>query len=323
VKPARLEQAPPALAPLTHHEIVAIAAPFTRAGRLVDLAASDRAARRLAFKPQRVGELDEVLQLEPTGDAGWRLTRTLTDDSGLAARLLAEGDDPAELCARIATVAPASHFAQGAGWTIAWSQRLPPGGVPVPTQAELRLDGLTLQMSVSSVDRIAAEIVLAAPAGDITELPQDLLAVLGLPWARLDRTRAGWRSSLALRGRGSARGAEAQTQLQRAAVHLARTLAEPPPLFHQQRVAQRWAVTARRAVPLMVCVGVIAAALAVPLLNLAQDSVLRMLIFNAPPIMLGLFFALREMPRVEIPPLPRRITAARWRHPVNPNPEAR
>jgi hypothetical protein len=78
-------------------------------------------------------------------------------------------------------------------------------------------------------------------------------------------------------------------------------------------VAARWRVTLRRAVPLAVCVGVIAAALAVPLLNLSQDSVLRMLIFNAPPIMLGLFFALREMPRVEIPPLPRRPTAPHWR----------
>jgi len=171
------------------------------------------------------------------------------------------------------------------------------------------------------VDRVPAEITLEAPGGDMAELPADLLAVLGLRWARLDRKGSGWRSSLALRGRGAARGAEARTQLLAAAAHLAHTLAEPPARFHDSRVAQRWAVTLRRAVPLLVCVGVIGAALAVPALQLQQDSVFRMLIFNAPPLLLGLFVVLREMPRVELPPLPRRPTAARWRS--APLPESR
>jgi hypothetical protein len=38
-----------------------------------------------------------------------------------------------------------------------------------------------------------------------------------------------------------------------------------------------------------------------------------MLIFNAPPLLLGLFFCLREMPRIEIPPLPRPSAAGAWR----------
>ena len=37
--------------PLTHHEILALAAPFARAGWQVDLAASQRAERRIAFRP--------------------------------------------------------------------------------------------------------------------------------------------------------------------------------------------------------------------------------------------------------------------------------
>ena len=37
--------------PLTHHEILALVEPFTRHGRHVDLAASNRIERRLAFKP--------------------------------------------------------------------------------------------------------------------------------------------------------------------------------------------------------------------------------------------------------------------------------
>ena len=36
--------------PLTHHEILGWIAPFTRQGRQLDLAASDRLERRLRFK---------------------------------------------------------------------------------------------------------------------------------------------------------------------------------------------------------------------------------------------------------------------------------
>jgi len=310
--PTRREPAAPQRVPLTHHDIVVLAAPFVRAGRQVDLAASDRPARRLGFRPQAQGDRVERLQLDDDGAGGWLLTRTLTEADGLAARLTAGGDELPLLCDRVMAVPADIHFGRGEGWAIAWSHRLVQDG-PRLQAAELRLDGLTLHMSVSSVDRIPAELTLEAPGGDIAQLPADLLAVLGLRWSRLDRKGRGWRCTLALRGRGAARSAEAQARLVEAAAHLARTLAEPPARFHDVRVARRWAVTARRAVPLLVCLGVIAAALAVPALQLQQDSVFRMLIFNAPPLLLGLFVVLREMPRVEVPPLPRRPTAARWR----------
>jgi hypothetical protein len=69
----------------------------------------------------------------------------------------------------------------------------------------------------------------------------------------------------------------------------------------------------RRLVPLAVCVALILGAAAVPKLHLAESSGLRMLILNSPPILMILFFCLREVPIVEIPPLPRRPTAASWR----------
>jgi hypothetical protein len=305
-----------AAAPLTHHDIVALAAPFTRQGRHVDLAASDRMARRLLFKPQRLQALlpplTETLLLDETEQGQLRLARALVDDQGLRASIHAEGAPAEDLLQRVLAVPPEQQFSRGTGWAIGWGLRLRGNQVQL-AHAELRLDGLTLQMSVSGVDRIPAVIDIRASAGDIPELPQDLLAVLGRAWSRLDRSGAGWRCSLDLRGRGAARSAQAQAQLQRAAEHLARTLAEPPQRFHDQRVARRWAVTARRTVPLLVCLGLIAAALAVPALDLAPDSVFRMLIFNAPPILLGLFVVLREMPRIEIPPLPRRPAAPTWR----------
>jgi len=300
--------------PLTHHEILALVAPFVRQGRQVDMAASDRMARRLLFKPHEHAEagLTETWLLDEPRQGGWRLARALVDGTGLRASLVVEGEDPAALLQQALAVPPQRHYSRGTGWAIAWSLRLGAEG-PRIAHAELRVDGLTVTMSVSSVPRIAAELTLAVADGALAELPQDLLAVLGRPWSRLDRSGEGWRATLDLRGRGAARSADAEAQLQRAAQHLARTMAEPPARFHEQFLVARWGVTLRRAVPLAVCLGVVGAALAVPLLKLSEDSVLRMLIFNAPPIMLGLFFALREMPRVEIPPLPRRPTAPRWR----------
>jgi hypothetical protein len=40
-----------------------------------------------------------------------------------------------------------------------------------------------------------------------------------------------------------------------------------------------------------------------------------MLIFNAPPLLMVAFFCMREMPRIEIPPWPRRSRATAWRVP--------
>ena len=234
---------------------------------------------------------------------------------GVAAQALttAQGEDLDELAARLDAQPAAAGFEQGEGWLIAWHQRLPETGPPQLAGATLQLEGLAGEMKLSAVDRIPAEVMLHAPAGDIAELPSDLLAVLGLPWSRLERKGTGWRATLGLRGRGGARAAEAMAQWRVAAAHLAATLARPPASFHEQHAARRWRVTLRRAVPLAVCLGVIGAALAVPALELSEDSVFRMLIFNAPPLLLGLLFAFRELPRIEVPPPPRRLTAPSWR----------
>lgn len=66
-------------------------------------------------------------------------------------------------------------------------------------------------LRLSPVNRIAAEVRLLAPDGDIAELPSDLLAVLGLAWARLAHRGEGWQ----------------------------RTPAEPPSRFHEQHAVRR------------------------------------------------------------------------------------
>ena len=109
------------------------------------------------------------------------------------------------------------------------------------------------------------------------------------------------------------RSADAEAKLLRTARHLAQALAEPPAAFHQRLLVARWGVTLRRGVPLVGCLLLLAAAAAVSKLELASDSVFRMLIFNAPPLLLVVFFSMREMPQIEIPPWPRALTAPAWR----------
>ena len=100
--------------------------------------------------------------------------------------------------------------------------------------------------------------------------------------------------------------------------HLAATLAAPPAQFHQQHRAARWRVAGRRSIPALLSLGLVAAAAAVPQLTLAPESVLRMLILNAPPLLLIGFFCLREVPRIEIPPLPRPLRQEAWQQTAEP-----
>jgi hypothetical protein len=189
------------------------------------------------------------------------------------------------------------------------------------TNATAHIAGLTLKVRVPAVTGVPAEVTLTAATGDRIELPDDLLAVLGWPWSRLQRVERGWTGVLRLRGKDEVRNGVATTtrsrdalaRLQTTAEHLARTLAEPPRRFHERWAVRRWGVTLRRATPLLGSVALLLGAAAVPRIDLAEDSVLRMLIFHAPPLLLVALFCMREMPRIEIPPLPRTSTAPHWR----------
>lgn len=309
----------PSLPPLSHHAILALLPPFAQQGLQPDLAASDRAARRLLFQPQVLAApaCTATLQLQQMDSGRWQLVRTLRHASGLVATLDTEGDDPGALLQRLDGVAPEQQLQPGDGFVCAFSHTLERsshgGSTARMTRAALQCDGLLLELPVPAVQGIAAEVMLRAPRGDLPWLPDDLLAVLGWHWSRLRRRQDGWHATLLLRGAGAVRSADAQAKLLATAQHLARTLAEPPAAFHQRWLRRRWAVTGRRAVPALVCLALIGGAAAVPQLGLADNSMAWMLIFNLPPVLMVAFFAMREMPTIEIPPLPRRPRAAGWR----------
>jgi hypothetical protein len=192
------------------------------------------------------------------------------------------------------------------------------------TNASALVAGLTLKVRVPAVTGVPAEITLTAPTGDTIQLPDDLLAVLGWPWSRLQRMQHGWTGVLRLAGKDevrqgvvtTTRSRDAEARLRTTVEHLVRTLAEPPQRFHERQLRQRWGVTLRRATPLLGGIALLLGAAAVPKIDLAEDSVLRMLIFHAPPLLLVALFCMREMPRIEIPPLPRASNAKQWREGV-------
>lgn len=314
--------------PLTHHQILALVAPFSRSGRQVDLAASDRLARCLHFRPVQLAAdthtpaLTETLQLECHASGSHRLTRTLAPADGPAAMLQAVGPDPGALLAQIDAVPPARQFDAGPGWCIARSHDLQPtadAGAPVLrfSRGEARLDGLLLRLSVMDVKNVAGDLVLQPTPGAQLALPDDVLAVIGWNWARLvpdlNGAAPGWTSKLRLRGHGARRSARAEQALTQAAVHLAAVLAQPPTQYHRRWFAARWGVVLRRSIPSLTALGLIAGAVLLPRFTDEGMQGMWMVLHYVPIALLALSFTLQELARFELPPLPRRLRHAQWR----------
>jgi hypothetical protein len=326
--------------PYTHHEILGLVGPFTRAGRHLDLARSHRLERRLVFRAveHQAAEpdapaLSETLQLEDLGAGRFRLTRRLTPVGGPQATLEASGPDAGELLAQIETVAPQRQFRAGPGYLIARSFVLEPAagasadGAPavqlILTQGIARLDGLSLRLTVLALRGVAADLALLPSGADAYDLPEDLLAVLGWDWARLIRTHEGWTSKLRLRGKAPQRSRTAEIALDLAAEHLARTLAEPPRRYHERQAGARWGVMLRRAAPTLTAVVLVTAVALLPHMSFENGPGPWLLLFHLPTALLVLSFWMQELSQFEIPPRPRRSDAASWRVAPNARPDAR
>jgi hypothetical protein len=317
--------------PLTHHDILARVPPFTAAGWRVDLAASDRTARRLVFRPVGDAAADAVPQAPPAAlrcelhavfraDGSHDFTRQQIDADGLRSELNASGRDAASLLAAMAAVPLERHFAAGRGWTLARNFTLADVGVGGQAslrfvQGQARLDGLTFTLKVPGTSIRSAELALV-PTDDRPRpaLPEDLLAVLGWPWARLLTERAGWKSRIRLpRGRQRRHeGAEAAFDL--ATTHLARTLHDGPAQWHPRHRRARWGVFLRRSIPSLTVVLLLGIVLTATQLDIHVDRApgLWVAMYHVPTLLIALSFMLQELPRFEIPPLPRPLTALRW-----------
>jgi hypothetical protein len=306
-------------APLTHHEILELIEPFVKSGHHVDLAASNRLERRLQFRSRDIPAagpgilpLQETLLLDNVDPGFYKLVRVLRWGA-LAATLELRDSKPDALLRRIADIQAGLHFRESGGSMIAFSYRLESDGELTLTQGLAGVSGLTLTVQPSAVRGLPADFSLKNTTLPMIPLPEDLLAVLGWHWSRLIRSDTGWKGELRVRGHGRTRTRRIEQRLEQAAAHLAKTLGEPPMMFHERWLMARWRVYLRRATPLLACVALIAGAAAVPKLHFADSSAMRMLIFNAPTLLLMLFFCLREVPTIELPPMPRRSSAPAWR----------
>jgi hypothetical protein len=318
--------------PLTHHEILTLVEPFSRSGRQVDLAASDRAARKLRFKPQlRAGaaddgsDLTETLLLDCQGASRFMLERLLVHPGGAEACLQALGPEPGALLACIDAVTAARHFQTGPGYLVARSYEflslpadptaLAPDAMPLYMgRAVAQLDGLQLEMSLRmpGFRSVPADLRLEPTHGASIDLPQDLLAVQGWDWARIEAKQGGWNSKLRLRGKALRRSRLAEPALQQAARHLAAVLAEAPERFHDRHRLARWGVVLRRSIPTLTGLGMIAGALLLAKFSDGSNAGPWMALHYLPIAVMALSFKVQEMAQFELPPLPRRSRVGRW-----------
>ena len=262
--------------------------------------------------------LTQALVLEQPAPQRCTLTRRVTTSDGLEACVELEGADAGALLRRLQDLAPQQQFGRADGALVAWQQRLPlpvgdaPPPPPVLRGAQARVAGLTLAARVSGVGGYPAELELLRGEGPAPRLPDDLLAVLGGPWSHLTPLKRGWIGSIALRGEEPRRSALAQARLTQTVAHLSRTLAEPPPRFHERHRRARWIVGLRGTLPVLLGLGIVGAALYAQRLGPEGQSTLAMLANATPPLLLMLLFLRKEIPRIGLPRVPRRLAPDAW-----------
>ncbi len=91
----------------------------------------------------------------------------------------------------------------------------------------------------------------------------------------------------------------AEHKLDRMVEHLVQTFTEAPARFHERMVGARWGVVFRRSIPLLISIGLIAAAALSARLPLAQNSPVRMMMMNLPGFLMVFVFCLRKLPVIE------------------------
>nr|WP_141657357.1 hypothetical protein [Thiocapsa sp. KS1] len=329
-KPERTEDArrQPRI-PLTHHEILALAEPFTRRGRHVDLAGSDRLVRRIHFKPtehsgtpDHPGALTETLVLENPGRQHFRLTRTLTDAAGRVAILRSDGPDPKLLIERVDAVDPRRQFPTLGGVCVACSYRVETdpdtdGGSNgkarlVLLRASTDLDGIGVDLDAQVGHGMPAEIRLLPTPQRTINPPEDLLAVLGWAWRSLRPIDRGWRAHLRIPAAEPARTPDVEAKLARTLEHLVATFGAQPADFHRTWLRQRWSASARRTLGLMAVASLLVIGPAILMFGAPEGSPLRLLSFLMPALLVMILVSRHESPNLKIPPLPRPLPGNAW-----------
>lgn len=324
--------ASPGAPPFSHHGIMELAAPFSRRGYKVDLSASDRAERRLVFRPVELPAvaghhplLSCVLRLEQPHRAKYRIVRTLAAQDGLSATLTAEGDDVATLLAAIDNVTPSRQFRTVRGNHLALSYRLAwwtanaeirPSDAdrlraPRLVKAETCAGGVRLLVEEED-NRRALAVRLAGTDDRRLALTGDFLAVLGWQWSPLRPNPQGtWEGGLAVPHREPRRTERLEDLLERATSHIAVTLERSPTDFHRDHAAARWRAALQRLAPLLLVTGSIVVFL-VLIVILPKLPIYQVLLLDLSIVVIVAVALMDKAYRFELAPLPRPLTQARW-----------
>jgi hypothetical protein len=310
--------------PLTHHAILALIEPITRRGRQIDLAASDRLERRLMFKAIEHPEiadglpaLSETLELLSLPTGHFRLTKIVTMAGVHVSRIIAEGASAADLLADLERIDPRRGFTSGDGFVIARTYRLDKADQLILTHASAQVSDLTLSFEAPAVRGYPAEYDLMCGPGLEAALPDDALALLGRPWSLLDRSKNGWRGRIKMRGREPKLSKLCEQRLTDTVQHLAALIRLPPADYHGKFQRRRWRVFMRRSVPILAGAALLCGTAALSQIKFAQGSGWQMLLFNMPPLLMIAAFGMRELPRIEIPPIPRSLKISQWLQPTS------
>lgn len=328
----------PSTRPLTHHEILGLVRPFTDRGRHLDLGASRRDERVLHFRPvdhppttADGPTLREELILAVSERGGFRLVRKLKPlnqgDGPMSATLTAAGPDAAVLLDEVERFPIARHYPTCAGILLQRSYLLESRGEdddpagPIwdarLVQATATVAGVRLDCD-AEIRSLPVKLNLSAPSGQKLIAPRDLLAVLGWPWRPVDDYDNHWRSSIRVPKREPRRTADIEDKLERTVRHLAETLSQPPARFHTRHLRERWRASFQRGIPLFAALGFIGGALSLTQVPIEDETLLKLLAFNLPPLMLlAFFFGFDDLPSIELPRLPRALKQGSWLVRVN------
>ncbi len=335
--PLTHRSSPPAAATkgtmLSHHAIMALVEPFSRRGYSVDLAASKRDQGVLVFRPTDLPPasgggvaLRCELRLERPHREKVRVIRTLERADGLAATMVAVGDEVGALLEAVERVDPARHFHAVEGGTVArsyrievWSADAPRRGrrpwsrrASAPWLAEAEAHFGHVRLVATDTDGGAFEVRLGVEKGYDLDVPMDFLAVIGWRWRPLrPEDEQTWRGSVKLPLWEPYRTATLERQLDAAVTHVADTLAASPARFHPSHRRARWRAAFQRLLPLLFVFGT-ATSIVLAVMYLPRFAGLQMLLHHVSIVAIVALAMMDRAYRLEIPPCPSPLTRSQW-----------
>lgn len=295
-------------------------APFAQRALRVDLDACDRALRLVVFRPaepEAGSELRAHYELLLHGEGATSLMRIATLGDRLQATATAQGDDIEALLETLETLPLARHFTTVDGVSVAYSYDIEPeaGAQPALTGCAAVVGDLLIETDARTVVGEPMTTTLRVPDPERRyRLPDDLLLLTHRAWRPLTDTDMGWSSNLRVPVREPARSRATMRRFADMVSGVDGFLRRPPADYHRLHRGARWRVYARRLVPALTCVLIVASLPLLDIYVLDSDRAMHPAFLSLPPLLMvaAMLMTWRDMPRIEIPPWPKPLADDAW-----------